>query len=372
MAAPRSPTAELHVGWTEHDGGSKSAGWADPLGLRGEAGGVASDLVPVFRRRHNTPEQFGLFCYALRSTQQDPINRLLAVSRIWALACADQDRSWAGQRRATQALVSASEYDLSQPLMSDELRTGLWASNRGAAGQLGLIERNGVGARLSPRDYDLTSAGKDMAKVFEARFIAAGKAKSVAKRIGSSRCVRADLRMIRAHNAEGARSLAAILSAQLQRRPIDHAMASALHQVPREGSLLTPGILWKSRTLLTDRQRDALPRARSLNVVIRQVEGPFRRWMTGRSDDAPRPGLWDEGFWDRLAWSPAAARVRAAGRNGSGWRGLVALAHRLTAHREVPFPERHGFRPGWHICPPEKFRLDTFTALLDAGLLDEP
>src|SRR5204863_9311829 len=137
-------------------------------------------LVPVFRRRHNTPEQFGLLCYGIRKTNQDPVQRLLAASRIWALACAQQSRSWAGQRRARQVLASANEYDMTQPLIADELRTGLWAANRGAASQLGLIERNGVGVRSSPADYRLTSAGKMMARTFETRFVAASKAKSVA------------------------------------------------------------------------------------------------------------------------------------------------------------------------------------------------
>ncbi len=74
MVVQESLAASAFVGWTEHDAGSRSAGWADPLGLRAEAGGIAGDLVPVFRRRHNTPEQFGLLCYGMRKTSRDPVS----------------------------------------------------------------------------------------------------------------------------------------------------------------------------------------------------------------------------------------------------------------------------------------------------------
>ena len=111
-------------GWSARDEGIRTPGWGDPLGLRREVNEIATALVPVFRKRHNTPDQFGLRVYAVRSATDRSEDDFLSVERMWALACARAGRRWPGERRARQQLLR------------------VWTQSRGRAD----VESAGLGA----------------------------------------------------------------------------------------------------------------------------------------------------------------------------------------------------------------------------------
>ena len=353
-------------GWSAPDEGIRAPGWGDPLGLRRDVTDIATALVPVFRKRHTTPDQFGLMCYALRSSAES-VDDFLAIERMWALACARAGRRWPGERRARQQLQAGVDHNLEIALISNQLASGLWGTNRRAAGVLGLTEPSVEGPRTSPTEYRLSRVGDELATVFRASFVASPR--KVAAAVRRRSCTSSALDSFVTSSDGGTDALAQILTRQLRLRSGDREMGDALARVFEVEGGLTVTTLVRNRSLLTPRQVTAALRARALVRVINLVERPFRLWFAAESDDPLDPGLWRHPAWAATEWSPSVRRVYDQGQSRPGWGGLEELARTLARHRDEALPQRGGFRIDWAQTPREDFRLNAFASLLGAGLM---
>ena len=354
-------------GWSARDESIRTAAWGDPLGLRREVNDISTALVPVFRKRHRTADQFGLFCYALLVATDRSVDDFLAVERMWSLACARANRKWPGERRARQSLQTSHDHDLAKPLMANQVSTGLWGTNRRAAGMLGLTTPRPEAVRASPVEHQLTRPGRDMARTFREHFVESGR--TVVAAVRRRNCTSSSLDAFITTNDAGSAALAEVMTAQLMLRPGDREMAESLARVFDLEAHLSISVLVRNRSLLTDGQSIAAARARSLLRVIHLVERPFRLWLSAVSDEPPDTRLWRHPAWRDVEWSPSARRVLEKGQSRPGWEGLELLARELARHRDEELPERGGFRKEWQRTPEEDFRLKAFASLLIDGLM---
>ena len=303
----RKLPARLHVDWTEsyqlmptgHETG-------DPLGLRAAAARWAPQLVPIFTRQCSQVRQLSVFTLCLQVADSskfvdpDPKERFLRCERLWVLAHARDYNSgptFPGIDEARRRLTAGEPFDISGPLLSSQLSSGLWGQCRRPAAQLGFI----VGRRGGPEQWRLTDHGLRLAQAAREALSGYGKAGSA---VASTEVTEERLaEVFRSDGDELTADCEEVEAVSEAVRRHDHrndGEFKALYRLFQVNGDLSVDM---SADGLTPRQAQALDVLRAVDQLAYSVERPYRHWLADGTTELPA------GIAKKKAWSV----VRAAG-----------------------------------------------------------
>ena len=376
-ASLRTLPARLHVDWTEpyqllpagHETG-------DPLGLRAAAARWAPALVPVFTRQCSQLRRLSLFTLCLqvagssKFVDPDPKERFLRCERLWVLAHARDYKNgptFAGIDAARHRLDVGEPYDISGPLLSSQLASGLWGQCRRPAAQLGFI----IGRRGGPERWRPTEHGLRLALATRDALSGDGYAGSaVASTEVSAERLAEVFRDDGDELSADCEEVAAVSQAVMRHDERHDGEFTALHRLFQKCGSLSVDMPADG---LTPRQTQALDVLRAVDQLARAVERPYRHWL---GDGTTRLS---DGIAKKKAW----AVVRNAGEHqlselgvrlsvNPTMRTVQSYHERLAAARgSVPW-SRKAVATGTVIpkYEPVETRLESLTALFRDDFVD--
>ncbi len=289
MAGSTAPTRLLTTAkWTGYASLERERDGGDPLGFRAAADRVALTLSPALSQASNTTRGFGLLCLGLSLTNQyrTADELMLRFERFHVLAqvkVLHGDAPWPGKLRATRMLIEATKtgkLGLDQPILDDQLSSGLWGTYRRPARLFGLIRPEGAQHNGRPSSTVLTQLGLDLARRTRQRLFG-----SDTKKIGSwlnQDSVALDtLEAFETVDNSPTDDELEILSKgfrdfdEVHRFPYAGLYDCFLH--PSSGAAARLSALDCDR--LNAEQAAVVPTGQALRVLINTVEVPYRKWM---------------------------------------------------------------------------------------------
>jgi len=391
MAEANAPTRSLKTArWSDYASSERERDGGDPLGFRAAAGRVARTLSPALSQASSTTRGFGLLCLALSLTNQDLDADELVVrfERFHVLAQVNEfgnGATWPGKLRAIRLIHEAASTDqvrLDEPILDNQLSSGLWGAYRRPARLFGLIRP--VGNRLDgrPSSTTLTQLGRDLASATRQQLLGPHP-----KKIGSwlryDSLPVDDLEVfLTLDNAPASQELGVLREGM---RDFDR-----VHRFPYAGLYdcfcrSSEGSVWGLNALDVDRlnaeQAVVVPTGKAIRSLIKSVEGPYRKWMVSAADSriAISPLSTQRDFWQQLREAHEQDLVDLHDRLSKAEQKGLSLFEAADAHQKslararAAIPWDHALPDKyWATAPPPDFGLKAPGALFAEGLDTSP
>lgn len=328
----------LRTAWTKpldaHTPTTRDGG--DPLGFRAYATRLTRHIAPGITQVTSTTRGFSVLCLGIEivgnyaRNEQEAREIFQRVERLWVAAQVHHpgdEEMFPGRRRAGQILdqlPSAEPYPLTKPLLTAQLSSGVWGGYRRAASAFGLI--SGAGRRsLRLSEVTLTSRGKDLIRHLRKGTLDGVNVGSWAPKDDVPLAILDKIRADRPVSKNEARVLTEGIESYDKFH--EHSLGHLRSVFDREGSAISVQDLPGS--VLSSRQRVAVPQAVALLEAIEQLEFRFRDWAaTGNEPTWPKRLLnlpiWRLAGPGELDLANLHARINRA---GDGAIGKAVLAH---------------------------------------------
>jgi hypothetical protein len=351
---------------------------ADPLGFRAVANRAARRISPGLTQSTTSIRSFGLLLIGLdlASNAGNPDEAFQRFERMWVLATeaaandGEDVTSYPGSQRAKQILNAGEDkVNLTRPLLTRQLSSGLWGAYRRSAERFELITRvDGTPRRgTRPASYQLTASGQDVQRVAKSAIVT-GKP-HLQSWIRKGHCPR---RLLDEFNPSvGCKpEEAQALSAPVQR--VDERDGRPLGRLrnhfARQNGLSLRKLALKD---LTVDQQQAVRIARAVDLLVERIEDPFRRWISGDSSsrDAELRAAAALPEWDTLLdlGELGVEQLRLELQANAGVDTLQRYHERLCELRGAPHWERPD--PSKDFGEPPDFGLSAPRRLFEDGLL---
>ena len=390
MAGVNAPTRSLKTArWSDYASLERTRDGGDPLGFRAAAGRVARTLSPALSQASSMTRGFGLLCLALSLTNQylDADELVVRFERFHVLAQVNEfgnGATWPGKLRAIRLIDEAASTDrvrLDEPILDNQLSSGLWGAYRRPARLFGLTRPVGNRVDGRPSSTMLTQLGRDLASATRQQLFGPHP-----KKIGSWLWYDSlpvdDLGVfLTLDNAPTSHELGVLREGM---RAFDRA-----HRFPY-ASLCdcfwrpSKGSVWGLNALDVDRlnaeQAVVVPTGKAIRSLIKSVEGPYRKWMaTGDSGIAISPPSTQSDLWQQLREAHEQDLVDLHDRLSKAEQKGLSLFEAADAHQKwlararAAIPWDHALPDKyWATAPPPDFGLSAPRGLFAEGLDASP
>ena len=304
----------MELAWSAYvEGFSSDRDTADPLGFRAVATRFARELVPGLTQVTSLTRGFSLIALGIdllsKVHERDRDELFLHFERLWVAAQvkhhgAVPEVPFAGKIAAQAYLGLGKPYPLAKPILAHQLSAGLWGQYRKASVHFGLLNPMRVRsarprfAKLTPDGNKIAKAARDHA--FEPDF-------QLARYIKKGTITQDVLDHVLPNGDRPDKEEVAILSQAMGKA--DKGCGGALGNLRKvydgqNGDTLKLELeTFKDKKylkLLSKRQQEALKAAGAVDELMKKVEEPYRRWVTGEKPDTPAPSLWQHESWQIL------------------------------------------------------------------------
>jgi hypothetical protein len=359
----------------------------DPLGFRAVARRIAQDIVPGFTQRTGLVRGFSLLVVGLKACKEAQgyldspaaINEVfLRFERLWVASQVryhGDNTPFAGKKRTKLYLEDgAAEYDLGRPILTHQLAGGLWGSYRRSSVHFGLIAPSNTGS--SPSATALIKNGTALHSVARKRTMGSGihtpgfPLATFASKGRDPNSTWLDCIPAKGHLPSTEECMTLWQAVVETDERYDKAL-QRLHRSWVESRDLRVGELMRDDSL-SKIQHEALVAAERLQWLMRGIERPYRRWVTGDTADAPSPEVWTDTGWELLRrWDPHddLERLRATVEPS----GLGDVFDAIHEHHSTLAELRGGeaWEPGLPNPTREMFFDEDFRLGVTAGLFEQ-